>query len=137
VSELFSFKIQTQVGELVNISDKVQKFAQKSKIQDGTVTIFMPGSTGGITTIEYEPGLVNTDVPELLQKLIPEGPDYAHHGTWGDHNGGGHLRSFMIKPSLTVPVSGGRMLTGTWQQIIFCEFDERPRNRKIYCQFVG
>ena len=136
-SFLDTFCLQTRVGDIINITEQVQKCVSKSPITDGIVNIFMPGSTGGITTIEFEPGLVKTDVPELMQKLIPEGPDYAHHGTWGDHNGAGHLRSFLIKPSFTVPIVEGRLLTGTWQQIIFCEFDEKSRNRTIYCQVVG
>jgi secondary thiamine-phosphate synthase enzyme len=136
-SDLIEFEISTRVGEIVDITEECQQAAKKSTVKDGIVNIFMPGSTGGITTIEYEPGLVKTDIPKLLQHLIPEGPDYAHHRTWGDHNGAGHLRSFMIKPSLTVPVSRGRLILGTWQQVIYCEFDERPRHRTIYCQFVG
>ncbi len=144
VSDLHKFKIKTNAVDkktgkidIVNITKKVQNLAKKSEIKDGIVNIFMPGSTGGISTVEYEPGLVETDIPELLQKLIPEGPDYAHHKTWGDHNGGGHLRSFFIYPSITVPVKEGELILGTWQQLIFCEFDEKPRNRSIYCQFVG
>jgi secondary thiamine-phosphate synthase enzyme len=137
VAELHEFSVRTRVGEIVNITENVEGCVQKSSIKDGLVNIFLPGSTGGITTIEYEPGLVRTDIPEFLQKIIPEGPDYAHHQTWGDHNGAGHIRSFLIKPSLTVPLHNGKLLLGTWQQIIFCEFDERARSRTIYCQFVG
>ena len=136
-ADLHQFNIRTQVGGIVNITDEVAQAAHISSIKDGIVNIFMPGSTGGITTLEWEPGLVKTDVPEFLQKIIPEGPDYEHHKTWGDHNGGGHLRSFLLKPSLTVPVVDGDLLLGTWQQVIFCEFDEKPRHRTIYCQFVG
>ena len=137
VSELKEITIHTKVGELVNITDNVVAALEDCSIKNGTVTVFLPGSTGGITCIEYEPGLVKTDIPELLQRLIPEGPDYAHHGTWGDHNGAGHLRSFLVKPSFTIPMKDGELLMGTWQQVVFCEFDERPRRRVLYCQFVG
>ena len=136
-ADLKQFSLQTKVDQIIDITKFVQKAADETRIEDGTVTIFLPGSTGGITTLEYEPGLVEKDVPTLLQELIPEGPNYAHHQTWHDHNGHSHLRSFFIKPSLTVPVHEGNLLLGTWQQIIFCEFDEKPRNRTIYCQFVG
>ena len=137
VSDLQQFSMKTEIDQIVNITKFVQKAADDSSIKDGIVTIFLPGSTGGITTLEYEPGLVKKDVPKILQKLIPEGPDYAHHQTWHDHNGHSHLRSFFIKPSFTVPIQEGKLLLGTWQQIIFCEFDEKSRNRTIYCQFVG
>jgi len=137
VSDLQQFSMKTEIDQIVNITKFVQKAADDSSIKDGIVTIFLPGSTGGITTLEYEPGLVKKDVPKILQKLIPEGPDYAHHQTWHDHNGHSHLRSFFIKPSFTVPIQKGKLLLGTWQQIIFCEFDEKSRNRTIYCQFVG
>ena len=143
-SDLRKFSIRTKAvnkstgkPQVLNITDQVKKAAEESKIQDGIVNIFMPGSTGGISTLEFEPGLVKTDVPEFLQKIIPEGPDYAHHQTWGDHNGGGHLRSFLIYPSITIPVKNGSPLLGTWQQVVFCEFDEKDRTRTIYCQFVG
>jgi len=137
VSDLKQFSIKTEVDQIIDITKFVQKAADESSINDGTVTIFLPGSTGGITTLEYEPGLVKKDVPAILQKLIPEGPDYAHHQTWHDHNGHSHLRSFFIKPSFTVPIKEGKLLLGTWQQIILCEFDEKSRSRTIYCQFVG
>ncbi len=137
VSELHKLTLHTQVDEIVNITDRIQILAQQCTIKDGLVNISCPGSTGGITCVEYEPGLIATDIPALLQKLAPEGPDYAHHQTWGDHNGHSHLRSFLVKPTYTAPIVDGRILLGTWQQIVFCEFDEKPRSRTIYCQFVG
>ena len=137
VVELQKFSIQTKVNDIVNITDNVYTALKQSKIKNGIVHISMPGSTAGITTVEFEPGLIKTDIPALWQKLIPEGPDYAHHKTWNDHNGAGHLRSFLLKPSLTVTVHDGDLLLGTWQQIVFCEFDEMPRQRTIYCQFIG
>ena len=131
------FEIHTKPDEIINITNQVKSLLKKSQINDGIVCVFMPGSTGGISTLEFEPGLVHKDVPALLQQLMPEGPNYAHHQTWGDHNGHSHLRSFMIPPSLTIPLTKGKLLLGTWQQIVFCEFDEKTRTRTIYCQFVG
>ncbi len=136
-SELHKLTLHTQVDGIINITDQIQTLAQQCAIKDGLVNISCPGSTGGITCVEYEPGLIDTDIPALLQKLAPEGPNYAHHQTWGDHNGHSHLRSFLIKPTYTAPVVNGEILLGTWQQIVFCEFDEKPRSRTIYCQFVG
>ncbi|WP_457558667.1 secondary thiamine-phosphate synthase enzyme YjbQ [Candidatus Harpocratesius sp.] len=137
VSELFTFQISTTPNQIINITDDIKNLVNKCSIRNGILTVFMPGSTGGISFLEYEPGLVNSDVPELLQKLLPEGPDYKHHQTWGDHNGHSHLRSFLIPPSQTIPLVDGKLVLGTWQQIVFCEFDERSRNRRIYCQIIG
>jgi len=133
VAESFQFSIHTQPDDLIDITNTITQFTRKTSIQNGIVTIFLPGSTGGISTLEYEPGLVQEDIPALLQKLVPEGPEYGHHQTWQDHNGHSHLRSFLIKPSFTLPLVDGRLLLGTWQQIVFCEFDEKPRHRTIYC----
>ncbi|MHA1731814.1 MAG: secondary thiamine-phosphate synthase enzyme YjbQ [Promethearchaeota archaeon] len=134
-----TFSLRTKVGSIVNVSDEVQAVVTESGLKAGIVTVFCPGSTGGISTVEFEPGLVKTDIPEFLQKIIPEGPsiEYAHHQTWHDHNGGGHLRSFLVKPSMTIPFTRGRLMLGTWQQVVFLEFDEKPRHREIICQVVG
>jgi secondary thiamine-phosphate synthase enzyme len=107
-----------------------------SKIKSGTVTAFVPGSTGGITTIEYEPGLIE-DLPELMEKLVPSDRDYAHDKTWHDGNGFSHLRSALIGTDLTVPFNSGKMLLGTWQQVVFLDFDNRPRERDIILQIMG
>jgi secondary thiamine-phosphate synthase enzyme len=136
-ADLHTFQLQTKVDEIINITNEVQNAAKKTHIKNGIVNITCPGSTGGISCLEFEPGLVKTDIPSLLQQLMPEGPNYAHHQTWGDYNGHSHLRSFLINPSYTVPVVNGQVLLGTWQQLVFCEFDEKPRVRTIYCQFVG
>lgn len=105
-------------------------------MQEGQVLVFVPGSTAGVTTVEFEPGLVK-DLKEFFQKLIPEGPEYHHHATWGDDNGSSHLRAALLKPSVTVPFKDGRLLLGTWQQIVVVDFDTRPRHRKIVFQFIG
>jgi secondary thiamine-phosphate synthase enzyme len=96
----------------------------------------MPGSTGGITTIEYEPGLLK-DVPELMEKLVPSDRDYEHDKTWHDGNGFSHLRAALIGPDVTVPFNDRQLLLGTWQQVVFLDFDNRPREREIFLQLVG
>ncbi|MBI4472708.1 MAG: YjbQ family protein [Acidobacteria bacterium] len=95
-----------------------------------------PGSTAGVTTVEFEPGLVR-DLNEFFEKLIPERREYFHHATWGDDNGSSHLRAALLKPSLTIPFKNGQLLTGTWQQVVLIDFDTRPRQRSIVFQFMG
>ncbi|MHA1256758.1 MAG: secondary thiamine-phosphate synthase enzyme YjbQ, partial [Promethearchaeota archaeon] len=99
--------------------------------------VHVAGSTGAISTTEYEPGLVQHDIEELFERIIPYKHDYHHHKTWHDHNGAGHLRSFLIKTSQTFPFQNGKLILGTWQEVIFVECDEKPRLRKIYCQIIG
>jgi len=98
--------------------------------------VFVPGSTGGITTIEYEPGL-KRDLPEALDKIAPMNKTYHHDATWGDGNGFAHVRAAFIGPSLTVPFSDGRLHLGTWQQIVLLDFDNRSRHRRIVVQIMG
>jgi secondary thiamine-phosphate synthase enzyme len=100
------------------------------------VTAFVAGSTAGITTLEYEPGLIK-DFPRLMEKLIPSNEVYHHDETWHDGNGFSHLRSAVIGTDLTVPFVNGKLLLGTWQQVVFCEFDNRPRSRKVIFQIIG
>jgi secondary thiamine-phosphate synthase enzyme len=136
--EIKTFSLSTEpYCDIINITDKVQNAVSESNISNGLVNVHVGGSTGGISTTEYEPGLVKTDIEEFLEKIIPYDRDYAHHNTWGDHNGAGHLRSFLIGSSETFPVQNGKVVHGTWQQIIYLEFDEKPRNRKIYCTIIG
>ena len=131
------FSLHTKVGDIIDITQNVQDLIWETHLHNGIATIFCPGSTGGISTLEYEPGLVKTDVPCLLDQLVDPKRDWAHHKTWGDHNGAGHLRSFLIKTSLTVPFSQGKLMLGTWQQIVFLELDEKPREREIITQIIG
>ncbi len=111
--------------DIVDITNDVQRIVEKSGIKDGIVCIFCPGSTGAITTIEYESGLLH-DLPNALEKIIPKNAYYRHAG-----NGHSHIRASIIGPSLTLPIENGRTLLGTWQQIVFIECDIRPRKRKI------
>lgn len=122
--------------DILDITDNTHKIIEKSLIKNGIVTIFVVGSTAGITTIEYEPGLLK-DIPKLMDKIIPPVGLYKHNDTWGDGNGHSHLRSALIKTSLTVPIVNSEMTLGTWQQIVLLDFDNRPRTRRIAIQIIG
>ena len=123
-------------GDIIDVTAEVQRAVKKSGLKDGTVTVFAPGSTTGITTIEYEPGLLK-DVPELMEKLVPSNRAYQHDETWHDGNGFSHLRSALVGSDMTVPFVGGKLTLGTWQQIVFLEFDNRARNRHVILQMMG
>ena len=122
--------------DIVDITEDAQRIVNKSKIRAGIACIFVPGSTGALTTIEYEPGLMK-DLPRALQKMAPKGEHYDHHETWHDDNGHSHVRASIMGPSITVPIKNGKILHGTWQQIVFVELDTSPRNRNIIVQIVG
>lgn len=109
---------------------------EESEIKTGVVTIFVPGSTGGLTTVEYEPGLIK-DLKEVFEELYPYKKNWMHNATWGDGNGASHIRASMLGPSLIVPFVDGEMTLGTWQQIIFIDFDVRSRTRKLIVQIMG
>lgn len=135
---LKTFELRTKAYcDVIDITNQVQQCINNSNVNNGIVNIHVAGSTGAISTVEYEPGLVKHDIKELLEKLIPYKEDYAHHKTWHDYNGAGHLRSFLIKTSQTFPFKNQKLILGTWQQIIFIECDEKARSRKIYCMIVG
>ncbi len=121
---------------IVDITEIVSKEIKNSKISNGAVTVFCNGTTGAITTMEYEPNL-SKDVSEILDKLIPLDKDYHHHETWGDYNGGSHLRALLIGPSITIPFVEKRMTLGTWQQIVYINFDRIEKTRKIVLQIIG
>ncbi|MBN1273158.1 MAG: YjbQ family protein [Candidatus Aminicenantes bacterium] len=116
-------------------SDVSNKLAEHG-LKNGIVTFFSPGSTAGLTTIEYESGVIR-DFSELLERIIPSNVPYHHDARWGDGNGFAHVRSALIGPSLTVPFSDGKMDLGIWQQVVFVDFDNRPRSRRIRLQFLG
>ncbi len=108
----------------------------RSGLRDGTVTVFVPGSTAGLTTIEFESGVVE-DFSRLLEKIAPSNIPYRHDQRWGDGNGYSHVRASLIGPSLVIPFSDGRLALGTWQQAVLVDFDNRPRTRSIVLQFMG
>ena len=123
--------------EVVNMTEQVAEAIVDSGIKDGVVILFNVGSTAGITTTEYEPGLVNYDIAAAFEKIAPENARYEHEETWHDDNGHAHVRATLLGPSMSVPVVDGRMTLGTWQQIILVDFDTRPRTRTVVCQIVG
>ena len=123
-------------GEIIDLTDDVEKLVHKSHIQDGLACIFVPGSTGAVTTMEYEPGLLK-DFPQALERLAPKNIPYDHHETWHDDNGRSHVRASILGPSLTVPVHDGHLIHGTWQQLVFIELDTQPRTRKLVVHIIG
>jgi len=123
--------------DVVNITEQVGAAVTLSGIRAGTITLFNGGSTAGITTTEYEPGLANYDLKAAFEKIAPENARYEHEETWHDDNGHAHVRASLLGPSLVVPIVDGRLTLGTWQQIILIDFDTRPRTRTVVCQMVG
>jgi secondary thiamine-phosphate synthase enzyme len=132
-----TFQIDTNgASDIRDITSNVERVLRDSSIADGLLTVFVPGSTAGITTIEYEPGVVS-DFRNAIERLIPHTLHYDHDSRWGDGNGYSHVRAALLGPSLTVPVIEGELQLGTWQQIILVDFDNRARNREIVVQIVG
>jgi len=130
-------KVKTRGNcDIVNITDRVSKIVADSEIDSGIVTLFNVSSTAGITTTEYEPGLVNYDIEAAFEKIAPQNARYEHEETWHDDNGHAHIRASLLGPSLSVPVVDGQLTLGTWQQIILIDFDTRPRTRTVVAQIV-
>ncbi len=130
-------KIKTKgENDILDLTDKIDAKIKESKISDGIVTVFVVGSTGALTTIEYEPGLLK-DFPDMLARIAPNDIDYEHEKRWHDGNGRSHVKASLIGPSLTVPISNGDLILGTWQQIVFVELDTRQREREIILQIIG
>ena len=122
--------------DIVNITEQTSKAIENSGIKNGTVTIFVSGSTAALTTIEYEPGLLS-DFPKMLERVAPKNIDYGHEQMWHDGNGHSHVRASLVGPSLSVPFSNRRLMLGTWQQIVLLELDTRSRERNLVLQIVG
>jgi len=130
-------KLSTQGNsQTIDITDQVAEKIKDCSVQSGIVHVFVPGSTAGITTIEYESGVVR-DLHDAIERSVPENMDYFHDQRWHDGNGHSHVRAAIIGPGLTVPFSNQTMILGTWQQIVVLDFDNRPRNRKIILQILG
>ena len=123
-------------ADMLDITDAVQRSLVETGLGNGIVTIFCPSSTSGLTTIEYEPGALS-DLKRLFDEIIPPEQHYAHNARWGDGNGHSHVRAALLKPSLTIPFVEGRLTLGTWQQIIYADFDNRPRRRELVVQVMG
>lgn len=131
------FSIRTKgFCSLENVTDYVQSKLGESGLTDGIACVAVVGSTAGVSTIEYEPGLLK-DVPEFMERLLPSDRPYEHDNTWHDGNGFSHVRSFLLKTSLCVPFAQKHLMLGTWQQIVIADFDNRPRSRRVVVQFVG
>lgn len=126
----------TAETDLIDLTDEVSRLIHEAGLREGTVILFCPGSTGALTTIEYEPGVVE-DLRKAIERMAPQDIPYAHDRRWGDGNGHSHVRAALVGPSLAIPVSKGRALLGTWQQIILCDFDVRSRERQIVVQILG
>jgi secondary thiamine-phosphate synthase enzyme len=123
-------------SEILDITPRLRELLRDTGLVNGMVAVFVPGATGGLTTIEYEPGLVQ-DFGELWETLIPADRPYQHNMTWGDNNGHSHLRASLLGPSLVIPFYDGALALGTWQQAVFLDFDIRPRSRRLVAQFMG
>lgn len=131
------FSIKTKgFNDIIDITPQISKEVEKSKIRDGICLVACSGSTTGLTTIEYEAGLVE-DLKRALERVAPMNKDYEHCKKWGDCNGYAHVRSALINPFLAVPVEEGKLILGTWQQITLIDFDNRPREREILVKVVG
>ena len=123
-------------GDIQDITQKVSNAVAETRLQSGIVTVFVAGSTGALTTIEYEPGLL-TDLPNILDRIAPKSLPYEHEKRWHDGNGHSHIRASLIGPSITVPFINTRLTLGTWQQLVFVELDVRSRTRNIVLQIIG
>ncbi|MGC8777179.1 MAG: secondary thiamine-phosphate synthase enzyme YjbQ [Candidatus Caldatribacteriaceae bacterium] len=123
-------------GEVVKITEKVEELLAQSSLQRGMVLLFVPGNTATVTTLEFEPGLV-TDLRKAWERLVPSDGEYEHNLRWGDGNGYAHVRSSFSGPSIVVPFEEGRLILGTWQDLVLVDFDNRPRDRRLIVQMVG
>ena len=127
-----TFTVQTEgFNEVVDITDIVAEHVKKSDVSGGVCTVFVAHSTCALTTIEFEPGLAETDMQEALERIAPTAADYAHNKRWGDGNGYAHVRAAVIGPSISIPVVAGDLQLGTWQQIVLIDFDNKPRQRSL------
>ncbi len=136
-SEIKSFSISTGGDtDIINITAQVGEIVSSSVFSDGTATVFVPGSTAGVTTIEFESGAVS-DLKAAFERIAPQEIEYAHNARWGDGNGHSHVRAALLGASLSVPFGDSHLLFGTWQQIVLVDFDNRPRTREVIVQTVG
>jgi secondary thiamine-phosphate synthase enzyme len=131
------FEVSTKgQGDARDVTEKITAAVSASHLHSGIVTVFVVGSTAGVTTIEFEPGAV-ADLNGVFERLAPRDGEYRHHLRWGDDNGSSHVRAALLGPSITVPFVDGTLTLGTWQQVMLLEFDTRPRKRDIVVQVIG
>ena len=122
--------------DIIDITREMERLVVESGIKSGTVTVFCPSSTSGLTTVEFEPGAVS-DLKRMFEELVPSNQDYAHNATWGDGNGHSHMRASLLGPSLTIPFIEKTLTLGTWQQVVYIDFDIKPRQRELVVQIIG
>jgi len=134
-SKRINFKTRGET-DIIDITGEVANAIKASEIRNGIVTVFVPGATGAVTTIEYEPGLLK-DLPAMLEWIAPKEIEYEHEKRWHDGNGHSHVRASLLGPSITVPFEDGRLTLGTWQQIVFVELDNKSRSREVVLQIIG
>jgi secondary thiamine-phosphate synthase enzyme len=134
-SETISFSTKG-FSDIIDMTHQVDRVVEHSKIENGLVTVFCPGSTGAVTTIEYESGVLK-DLQKAIEKIVPSNIPYEHDKRWGDGNGFSHVRAALMKPSFTIPLIQGRLTLGTWQQIVFIDFDNRSRKRNLLVHIIG
>lgn len=131
------FEISTRGdGDIIDVTSHVSEAVRRSGLTSGTATVFVPGATASVTTIEFEPGLVE-DMQELFERLAPRGREYHHNKRWHDGNGHSHVRASLLGPSLAVPFTEGKLELGIWQQVVVIDFDNRARDRSVVCQVIG
>ncbi len=135
LSDVFSI-ITKGNGDIINITDKAETAIISSGFDNGILTLFVRGSTGAVTTLEYEPGLIQ-DMSDILEKMVPESHQYEHDKLWHDGNGHSHIRASLLGPSITIPFIERRLTLGSWQQVVFVELDNKSRNREIITQVIG
>jgi secondary thiamine-phosphate synthase enzyme len=135
--ETDGFTVETKGdSDIVDLTARVQEVVSRRRFRHGQALVFVSGSTAGVTTLEYEPGLLK-DLPAAFERIAPRGIRYAHEETWHDGNGHSHVRASLLGPSLTVPFQDARLRLGTWQQIVLVDFDNRPRSREVVVQLLG
>lgn len=133
----FSLPLSTRgSADMIDITGEVAQFVRQTELKSGVVTVFCPSSTSALTTIEYESGALN-DLKRLFDEILPQDKNYAHNARWGDGNGHSHVRAALLGPSLSVPFVNSQLALGTWQQVIFVDFDNRPRRRELVVQVMG
>ncbi|MBL7160939.1 MAG: YjbQ family protein [Candidatus Aenigmarchaeota archaeon] len=132
-----SIRVESRADlDIIDITEKVQEIVSSSKIKEGTVTVFVKGSTASVSTIEYEPNLVK-DVKEAFERIAPSGREYEHHKTWGDRNGKSHVRATLMGPSCTIPFQDGKLILGQWQNLVLLDFDVPVRERELVLTVSG
>lgn len=136
--ETHKIRIETRGNsQVLDLTERIRAVLASGSVRAGTVTVFVVGSTAGITTTEFEPGLVNHDLKANYEKIAPEHDVYQHEETWHDDNGHSHVRASLLGPDLTVPLVDGDLTLGTWQQIVLIDFDTRARDRTVVVQVIG